>query len=125
MKTIILDTNFLVIPFQFGIDVFDEINKLITGKHRIVTLQGVIRELKNLEKNKGKDSRAAKLGLELIERKELEIIQTKEDNVDDAIVEIADGNMIVATNDKELIKRLKDKNVKVIYLRGKKRLELM
>jgi len=52
------------------------------------------------------------------------IIKTNEKNADDAIVEISNENTIVATNDKELSQRLKDKNTKIIYLRGKNRLEL-
>lgn len=124
MKKIILDTNFLTIPYQFGLDIFEEIKKIISDNFELVTLDGVINELENLAKNKGKDSRAAKIGLELIEKNQVKIIKTELENVDDSIVEISDEDTIVATNDKELKQRLKDKGVKVIYLRSKNSLEL-
>jgi len=124
MKTIILDTNFLTIPYQFGVDIFEEIDRIVTEEHEIVTLDGVIRELKHLTKEKSKDSVAAKVGLELIKKKNVKIIETQEKTVDDAIVELSTSETLVATNDKGLTQRLKGKNVKIIYLRGKNRLEL-
>ena len=89
-----------------------------------ISLDGVIRELKHLTKERGKDSIAAKIGLELIKKKGVRVIQTEGKNVDDEIVKISSKETIVATNDKELTKRLKDKNIKIIYLRGKNRLML-
>jgi hypothetical protein len=123
MKKVIIDTNFFTIPYQFRIDIFEEIHQKIPEEHELITLSGVIRELENLAENKGRDSIAAKVGLELIEKKGIEILQSQ-GNVDDAIVGLADKQKVVATNDKDLIKRLKDKNVKILYLRGKNHLEL-
>ncbi len=122
MKKIILDTNFLTIPYQFKLDIFEEINKLIPDEHKIITLDGVFIELEHLAEQSGEDATAARVGLELIEKKGVKVIPTQEKNVDDTIVELADKQTLVATNDKELINRLKTKNVKVIYLRGKNRL---
>lgn len=124
MKKIILDTNFLTIPYQFKVDIFEEIKKVVPENYELATLDGIIKELENLAKNKGKDSKAARIGLELIEKNQVKIIKTEEKKADDSIVEISDENTLVATNDKELRQRLKDKNVKVIYLRSKTRLEL-
>ena len=124
MKKIILDTNFLMIPYQFKVDIFEEMNRIIEEKHELVTLNSVIEELKRLTKSKGKDSVAAKIGLELIKRKRIKIIKTKEKKTDDAILKLADKNTIVATNDRLLIQRLKNRNIKIIYLRGIKHLSL-
>lgn len=125
MKKVILDTNFLTIPYQFSIDIFDKIKDLVRGEYEIIVLDGTVRELKNLSNKKGGRSLAAKVGLELIEKRELKVLETENGNVDDEIVDLSDDKTIVATNDKELIKRLKHKNVKIIYLRGKNRLEMM
>jgi len=125
MKKVILDTNSLTIPYQFSIDIFDKIKDLVRGDYEILVLDGTVRELKSLSNKKGRKSLAAKVGLELIEKKELRVIETGNGNVDDEIVNLSDDKTIVATNDKELIKRLKHKNVKIIYLRGKNRLEMM
>ena len=62
--------------------------------------------------------------MELIKKRQVKIIKTKGKNADDEIVELSNDKTIVATNDKELINRLKNKNIKVIYLRGKSRLNM-
>ena len=57
-------------------------------------------------------------------KKNVKVIKTREKNVDNTIIRIADKNTIVATNDKELRQKLKNKNVKTVYLRNKKYLEM-
>ncbi|NCN39521.1 MAG: nucleotide-binding protein, partial [Candidatus Aenigmarchaeota archaeon] len=42
MKIIILDTNFLTIPFQFGLDIFKEIDELIGEEHETATIDQVV-----------------------------------------------------------------------------------
>ena len=122
MKRIILDTNFLTIPYQFNVDIFEEIDRIMEEDYELITLNKVVEELKRMKK--GKDAIAAKIGLELIEKKNVKVINTDEKKVDNAIVELADENTIVATNDKALRKKIKNKNLKVLYLRSKKRLEM-
>lgn len=122
MKKVLLDTNFLTLPYQFGIDIFEKIPET-AETFNLFTLSGVVEELENLAKRSGKDSKAASVALELIKKKKLEIIPSA-GAVDDAIVSIADRETIVATNDRKLIKRLKNKNVEIIYLRGKNHLEM-
>lgn len=92
--------------------------------YELITLDGVIEELEELKKSKGKDAIAAKIGLELIKKKNVKVIKTREKNVDNTIIRIVDKNTIVATNDKELRQKLKNKNIKTIYLRNKKYLEM-
>ena len=67
----LLDTNFLLIPGQFKIDIFSELNKY--GKPKLFTLDLVVQELKTLSTGKGKDSAAAKLALELLQQKKVDI----------------------------------------------------
>lgn len=122
MKKIILDTNFLTIPYKFKVDIFEEIDNLISEEHEIITLDGVVRELEHLSKETGENAAAARIGLDLLKKNQVKIIPVQEKNVDDAIVELSNQETLVATNDKQLINRLKTKSVKVIYLRGKNRL---
>ena len=122
MKRIILDTNFLTIPYQFNIDIFEEIDRVVEGKYELTTLDCVVEELKKLKKSRGKEAAAAKVALILIKEKNVKVIKTNEKNVDIKIYRMADRNTIVATNDKDLRRRLKNKNVKVLYLRSKKRI---
>jgi len=124
MKRIILDTNFLTIPYQFKIDIFEEIDRIVEEEYELVTLDIIVEELKKLTKTKSKDAIAAKIALELIKKRNVKIINTKDKNVDNIIVDISDKNTIVATNDKILRKKLKDKNVKTLYLRSRKHLEM-
>lgn len=124
MKKIILDTNFLTIPYQFNVDIFEEIDRIMEEDYELITLDRVVEELKNMIKSKSKDAVAAKIALELIKKKNVKVISTDEKKVDNAIIKLADENTIVATNDRVLRKRIKDKNVKVLYLRSKKHLEM-
>jgi len=124
MKKIILDTNFLTLPYQFKVDIFEEIDRIMEEKYELVTLSSVIEELKRISESGSNDAVAAKIALELLQRKNVKIINTNEKKVDNAIVLIADKNTIVATNDKILKKKLKDKNIKVLYLRSKKHIVL-
>ena len=124
MKRIILDTNFLTIPVQFNLDIFEEIDRIMEEEYELFTTDGIIQELKKLTESKGKDAVAARIGLELIKRKHIKIIETKRNDTDKAMVELADKNTIIATNDKLLRKKLKNKNLKSIYLRGKKYLTM-
>lgn len=124
MKKIILDTNFLTIPYQFNVDIFEEIDRIMEEDYELITLDRVVEELKNMIKSKSKDAVAAKIALELIKKKNVKVISTDEKKVDNAIIELADKDTIVATNDRVLRKKIKDKNVKVLYLRSKKHLEM-
>lgn len=124
MKKVILDTNFLTLPHQFKIDIFSEIDRIMEENYELFTLDSVIDELNKLSESKGKDAVAAKIGLELINKKNIKIIKTREKNVDKAIISISNKDTIIATNDKILRKKLNDKNIKTIYLRSKKFLKI-
>jgi rRNA-processing protein FCF1 len=50
-------------------------------------------------------------------------IDSSEMNVDNAIVELSDYNTVVATSDRELKKRLREKGVKILNLRKKQYLK--
>jgi hypothetical protein len=114
----------LTIPYQFNVDIFEEIDRIMEEDYELITLDRVVEELKNMIKSKSKDAVAARIALELIEKKNVKIINTDEKKVDNTIIKLADKDTIVATNDRVLRKKIKDKNVKVLYLRSKKHLEM-
>ncbi|MFP4045903.1 MAG: PIN domain-containing protein [Candidatus Aenigmatarchaeota archaeon] len=118
--TVILDANFLMIPEQFGIDIFSELDSLIEKEYRTVTVDVVMSELRGLTRNSGKGGKAAGLALKLAEEKGIDIIETERLRGDDAILDAAKKmeNASVATNDKELKKRCEEASIPVIYLRG-------
>jgi len=117
MKKILFDTNFLIdlIRFKIGLE---EIDKLVEGPYRIVTVDKVANELRSIA------SKNAKAALKLVKIKKIGIVRTKERNADAALIVLADKDTMVATNDAELRKRLRGLGVKTIYLRKRKHLAI-
>ena len=125
MKKIILDTNFLLIPVQFKIDIFSEIERICLFKYKIYIIDKTIDELKKIIETQNMKSReAAKVALALVKQKKIDVIKTGEGRVDDLIADLMDKEHILATQDAELRKRALDKGAKVILLRSKKHLML-
>ena len=125
MKRIILDTNFTMIPAQFKIDIFAEINRICNFKYKIFVLDKTIDELKKIIKEqRGKHKRNASLALQLLKAKKVSIIKTKENLlVDDILVKIAKKSDYIATQDIGLKRRLKGK-ANIITMRQKKFLKI-
>ena len=132
MNIVLLDTNFLMIPYQFKIDIFSELDRLIPEGYKIVILSTVVDELKKIQEiARGKDKISARIGLQLIEKKNLEIIEglkiTKGlGRADKAILDFAcqnKENTIVCTNDKGIKRILKENDIRIICMRGKRKLE--
>lgn len=127
MKKVILDTNFLLIPVQFKVDIFTEIDRIISEQYELCVMSTTIDELnKVIEKSKGKDKEAAKMALKLIEHKKLVKINSEETYVDNAIREIVNKeDYVVATQDKGLKQSLQEEGIPIIILRQKRYLQLV
>ena len=121
-KTVILDSSSIMMPFEYSINLEDELTRLL-GKINILIPKPIVDELEYLSKNgKGRKKRLAKPALELI--KNYKIIDS-EGKGDDSVLYLAKKlQAIVVTNDRELRKRVKKESLQTIYLRGKKRLVL-
>ena len=128
-KTIILDTNFLLIPGQFKVDVFSEIDRICDFEHELATVPETLEELRKIaDSGNGKDARAAKMGLELLRKRkvaELKNYRKVFKSADDAIVAIADNNVIVATQDKLLRTKLNKRGIRIVTLRQKQYLKFL
>lgn len=140
-KKILLDTNFLMIPGNFGLDIYEEIERICAFNYKIYILDKSLDEIKAIAqrietknvKRKTKARLAVKIALKLIENlgKEgkINIIPTKTDEklkakfagmyVDDILKSMAE-EYIIATTDMNLRKHLK----RTIILRQKNHLEL-
>jgi len=127
IKKVLLDTNFLMICFQFRVDIFSEIERICTFNYGLYVLDKTIGELKKIaEKQGGKHRDAAKIALQLLELEKVGIIKTdSEKYTDDLILDYAKKGYIVATQDKDLKRRLINHGVEVIMLRQKKILVLV
>lgn len=129
-KKVILDTNFLLIPGELGVDIFSELERIMEEKYKVCIMEATMRELEELieRKRKSQEGFNAKLGYIMAKQKNLKTLKGSSSTyADDSIVSYAEKNpdkVIVATQDKELIKRLNKINVKTIGLRQKKYLIL-
>jgi rRNA-processing protein FCF1 len=124
MRELILDTNFLLIPFQFKVDVFSELEYLVDEPYQLVTSNQVTKELKKIAGKGGKTGAAGKFAIKLLEvnKGKIKFVET-ELSVDDWILEYSKENKaIAATNDIKLKRRLKKYGIKVIGLRTKTKL---
>jgi len=110
---VILDSNALLMVFQFGINLESELNRIL-GSYEIVVPSTVKNELKTLKE------RYAKTALSFSERYRA---ISANGNTDDSILGLAEKEKgIVVTNDRILKKRLRAKNIPVVFLRGKNHL---
>lgn len=129
MKTkILLDTNFLLIPGQFGVDIFSEIRRICDFSYELVVVPETVAELEGIISStgsSGKDKRAARLALQFLKKFRVKALKNRKlfKRADEAIVAIADKNSCVATQDKELKRRLHEKAVRLIILRQKQYLK--
>ncbi|MFQ5837499.1 MAG: PIN domain-containing protein [Thermoplasmata archaeon] len=113
---VFLDTNALMMPFQFSIDLEGELTRLL-GEYEVVIPSSALKELARLSRS----DRKAKAALKLAARyRTMEV----EGTGDDAILTAAlEEEAVVLTNDRRLRRRLREAGRPVIFLREKRRLE--
>ena len=113
MKTIILDTNFLIYCAKYKIDLFSEIDRLCHFPYKVVILDKTIEELNKVKPKE----------LNLIKRyiEKIEVIKSKESYVDEDLIGLSKEGCIVATQDLQLKKKLKGP---MIIIRQKKYLKM-
>lgn len=124
VKSIILDTNFLVDLFRFRLG-FDEIIDIVGAPCVFLMVHQSVNELKRMK------DRYAKVGLSFIDSSKIKVLSVPGQTADDAIISFLKNNkkdiknIFIATNDAKLRKRIHTLGVKVIYLRARKYLEIM
>lgn len=119
----LLDTNFLLLPFQFHIDIFEEIPRLVGGQVEFLILPQILAELTWLKtQGSPKEKRLAKSALTLVEQS-CQIIdalpsEIRDLDADSALLQFAlKTGAIVATNDGELRRKLANQDSRAIFLR--------
>lgn len=123
---VVLDANFFFVSSQFNVDVFEELAKLLNRRFEPILLSSTQKELQGLAKsNSPKKRNQAHLALKLAEECRLVPVEKSLDETyDDVIVRVsAEWKSPVATNDRELRKRLRKIGIPVVFLRQKRRLE--
>ena len=121
-KRVILDSSALMMPFEYSVNLEDELTRLL-GKFQILIPKPIVEELISLSKiGKGRKKRLAKSALVFI--KNYNIIDS-EGKGDDSVLFLAKKYQgIVVTNDRDLRNRVKKSSLQTIFLRGKKKLFL-
>lgn len=124
MKEVVMDTNFLLIPYQFKIDIFKELDYVIGEPFTITLSTKVMTELKALSKRLGKAGAAARFALKLVEARGQQIKPVRSAlPVDDWVFQYAiENHAIACTNDREIRNHLRQNKLKVIGLRTRSKL---
>lgn len=128
MIKLIFDTNFLFLPGRFHIDILAECAALLGERVDPLLISQVRLELDKMASGRSvKRGLEASLALEYAKRLRFVTVESSpKEGTDDVISRLAsEWRCVVATNDSELRRRLRDISVPVIYLRERSRLELI
>ncbi|MCD6229360.1 MAG: 30S processome protein Utp24 [Candidatus Diapherotrites archaeon] len=125
---VIFDTNMLLVPAQFGIDVFTQIKQKLSSKTRFVTIGAVEEELEKISAKSPKYKKIVELTRKIMKKEDVVALDGPKmffGPTDDAIIQYAlEMHGIVATNDKELRAKLRKKGIRCAFLRSKKFIEI-
>ncbi len=127
MKTVILDTNFLVDCLARKVDFFSEIARILPFQHRLAVVDKTLDELDTIITGGKQDARTgARLAKQLIMKKRIGIITTDKKGYTDALIlKAANKDTIVATQDQGLKRKLREKGISVVVIRQRKYLEFI
>ena len=122
---ILCDTNFLLIPLRFGVDVFNETDDALNDIAEFYVSSRVLDEI-NLLRLDAKPSLDKELLFALKMAEQCKVIQDESPLlVDDSLIELAKKHdMAIGTIDSELRKKARDEGVKVVFLRQRRYLVL-
>lgn len=114
---IAIDTNIFIYAARFKIDIFSQLKG-----NEIFIPESVIRELEKLSNGKSANAKAAALALGILGEKinEVKILPSNARIADDDLLELGKKGYVIATQDRELIEKLKSAGCKIAYIRQKK-----
>jgi len=127
MKKIIIDTNFLMMPFEHGVDSIGELLRLMHEPTTLIIPSGVLEELLTLGGKTGRRAQAARSAFTSIEKLKAHFkVETVKSTgaVDGWIIKYAHENRnLVATNDVPLRRQLRALGVPVVAMKSKAKLD--
>ncbi|MDD5317572.1 MAG: nucleotide-binding protein [Candidatus ainarchaeum sp.] len=121
VRRVWLDANFLMLPAQFKVDIFAELERVIEEPFELLAPSGVLGELGNVSAGRGIDAAAARVALKIAGSGRVKIVQS-EGPVDDWLAEKAGEGDVVCTNDLGLIRRLRGRKVRRVQMVGRSHL---
>ena len=133
---IIIDSNFILLPFQFKIDYLYEIRNKIEGNLKFVIFQQIFDELESKRRRERKTTKFKRLldsGMLYLEKKkteyDIEIYKAKKEShetTDTFLLKKANEfqnetqRVFLATNDSDLRRRARKIGLNIIFLRQKR-----
>ena len=127
-KTVIFDTNFLLAPHRFHVDIFSETEIALNEKVEFAVTTAVIDEIdKLIQESNPKFKRELLLAKTLARQcKIIDVELEPGETVDDSLVRVAkEKDFIVATSDTWLRKKLRAEGVRTLALRQRRYIELL
>lgn len=137
---IIIDSNFILLPFQFKLDYFNEIKMKLEGELRFIVFKQVLDELEAKRKREPQATKFIRLldsGLSYIENNKVssnieffDEIKNGNESTDEFLLRRAlelknEGySIFIATNDSELRRKSKRLKINTIFLRQRKYLSI-
>ncbi|MDR2830220.1 MAG: twitching motility protein PilT [Methanobrevibacter sp.] len=113
-----------MIPFQFKIDIITELEKALPS-FKLIVPSFIINELLGLKKNKKAKIRVnAELAIKIAKSPKITIKNVslkKNESVDNGLLRIS---KVLATNDKNLRVKAREKGIAIVYLRQKRYLAI-
>ncbi|MFA4946072.1 MAG: PIN domain-containing protein [Candidatus Micrarchaeia archaeon] len=117
MKKVLIDTNFLFVPIEFGINLAEGVDEALGEPFEFYILKECLDEARKLRNYSTLERVAHSV--------KARVASAGEGKPDDLVLAWADANKaIVCTNDAGLKRRLKRRGLQVICLRGKSKLAL-
>ena len=140
MNLIIIDSNFILLPFQFKIDYLNEIRNNLEGDLKFIIFQQILNELEAKRKREPKATQFIRLldsGLSYVEKNKTEYdiatlkdIKKSTETTDEFLIQKSlelkeeGNNIFLATNDSELRRKARLSSINTIFLRQKKYLSI-
>ncbi len=118
---VVLDSNFLLVPFQFRIDIFAEVEALLDAKPKYAVPEQVLTELQRLASRTGRLAKFARSAIALAEQR-CEVLSVDAEDADEALEKLAGRGTIICTNDKVLKEKVRKRGSAVIFLRERQKL---
>ncbi len=125
MKTILVDTNFLIECAKHKVDIHSELTRILDTTFEVAVLDRTLEELDTVIARGKNEGKAAKLAKTILMTKHVTIMATSGGHTDKLLLEKADENHIIATMDKALKQQLKKKKQDVVIIRGQKKLAVV
>ncbi len=136
INVVVIDANFILLPYQFKIDYLNDIYLSLEGRTRFYIFKQVLNELRakeHREQKARKFHRMLKSGMSYLEKYEksypiyfIDDLKNQAETTDDFLLKWCIKfkkeyrHVFLATNDSKLRKKAKNSNINLIFLRQKK-----